>query len=57
VGGLPCKCKVAFTFNKEKKALYIKIKDGNPSIKSIRQMRSQVDTIQKKEEEANNQQK
>jgi hypothetical protein len=31
-----------------RKTLYIKIKDGNPSIKSTRQMRAQVDTTQKK---------
>jgi hypothetical protein len=33
---------------KGKKTLYIKIKDGNPSIKSTRQMRTQVDTTQRK---------
>jgi hypothetical protein len=31
---------------KEKKTRYIKIKDGNPSIKSTRQMRTQVNTTQ-----------
>jgi hypothetical protein len=31
-----------------RKTLYIKIKDRNPSIKSTRQMRAQVDTTQKK---------
>jgi hypothetical protein len=31
-----------------RKTLYIKIKDGNPSIKSTRQMGAQVDTTQKK---------
>jgi hypothetical protein len=33
---------------KKRKTLYIKIKDGNPSIKNARQMRAQVDTIQRK---------
>jgi exo-beta-1,3-glucanase (GH17 family) len=32
----------------ERKTLQIKIKDGNPSIKSTRQMRTQVNTIQRK---------
>jgi hypothetical protein len=31
----------------QRKTLYIKIKDGNPSIKSIRQMRTQVNTTQR----------
>jgi hypothetical protein len=31
-----------------RKTLYIKIKDGNPSIKSIRQMRARVDITQRK---------
>jgi type III secretory pathway component EscU len=31
-----------------RKTLYIKIKDGNPYIKSRRQMRAQVDTPQRK---------
>jgi hypothetical protein len=37
---------------------YIKIKDENPSIKSTRQMRAQVDTsLKKKNKQTNNQQK
>jgi hypothetical protein len=40
----------------KKKTLNIKIKDDNPSIKSTRQIRAQVDTTQKKTK-ANNQQK
>jgi hypothetical protein len=40
------------------KTLQIKIKGGNLSIKSIRHMRTQVDTTQPKEKtKANNQQK
>jgi hypothetical protein len=34
----------------EKKTLYIKIKNGNPSIKSTRQMTAGVDTTQRKNE-------
>ncbi len=33
---------------KKRKTLEIKIKDGNPSIKSARQMKTQVDTTQRK---------
>jgi hypothetical protein len=35
-----------FRLKKEKK-LYINVKDGNPSIKSTRQKRTQVDTTQR----------
>ncbi len=41
----------------KKKTFNIKIKEGNPFIKSTRQMRAQVDTTQKKKEKANNEQK
>jgi len=34
---------------KRKKPLNIKFKDGNPSIKSTKQMKAQIDTSQKKE--------
>jgi hypothetical protein len=34
--------------SQRRKTLEIKIKDGNPSIKSTRQMRTQVDTTPKK---------
>jgi len=37
--------------------MYIKIKDGNPSIKSTRKMRAQVNTTQKIKMKANNQKK
>jgi len=38
--------------------LYIKIKDENPSMKSTRQMRTQVDTsLRKTKTKTNNQQK
>jgi hypothetical protein len=37
--------------------LYIKIKDENPSIKSTKQMRAQVNTTQKKKTKTINQQK
>jgi hypothetical protein len=42
---------------KKKKNPVQKIKDGNPFIKSTRQMRTQVDTTQQKKTKANNQQK
>jgi hypothetical protein len=34
--------------SKRRKTLYIKIKDGNPSIKGTGQMRAQVDKTQRK---------
>ncbi len=33
-----------------KKTQQIKIKDGNPSIKSIRQMKTQIDTTKRKKQ-------
>jgi hypothetical protein len=46
------------TNKEEKKPCKSKIKDGNPFIKSTRQMRTQVDTTQrKKKTKAINQQK
>jgi hypothetical protein len=43
----------------KKKPLYIKIKDKNPSIKSIRHIKEQINTTQKKQTKTktNNQQK
>jgi len=37
---------------KKEKPCKIKIKDGNPSIKSTRQMKTQVDTTQKKKKKS-----
>ncbi len=37
--------------------MYIKIKDGNPSIKSIRQMTAQVNTTQRKKKQTINKNK
>jgi hypothetical protein len=34
--------------NRRRKTLYIRIRDGNPSIKSTRQKRTQVDKTQRK---------
>jgi hypothetical protein len=47
-----------FVFNsKKKKNCVNKIKGGNPSSKSTRQMKTQVDTTQRKKTKANNRQK
>ncbi len=43
--------------SKWRKNLYIKINDENPSIKSTRQKRTQVDSTRRKKTKANNQQK